>query len=187
MKSNIVAIIEVLEQRNMPLPLFPGQTWNVSLQEQIEALKSFGSSTERITLIAALHLRNESLNLSHSYAQQIEHDATGAYWHGMMHRMAGDYSNARYWFWQAGQHPVISQVQLRVANWLQQHWNGQMEEPRINDILQSFQRGGWNSVQFIELLQLSSILQEESVRLLECIQAQEIEVLFQYTLEAIDD
>jgi len=185
MKSDINAIIEILDQRTEPVSLFPSKTWNPSLEPRIEALNEWGSSTEIITIIAALHLRNESLSLSHSYAQQIEHDMTGAYWHGIMHRMESDYSNARYWFWQASRHPVMQQVQQRVSEWLQQHWRGQVNELRSNTILQSFQHGGWSSEQFIEVVKLSSTLDNEAKQLLTMIQAIEMDALFQYSLEAL--
>lgn len=182
MNAMITAIIEALEQREELQPLLPTQTWNVALQEQIEELNSLGSSTENLTLIAALHLRNDSLDVSHSYAQQIEHDKTGAYWHGIMHRMEGDYSNAKYWFWQARNHPVMRQVKENVAEWLEQ--NGQATDGGSGEVLRAFQGGGWNSEQFTDLVQMSSRLDGDTRRLLEHIQAIEIETLFQYTLEA---
>lgn len=185
MKSAIGAIIEILDQRTEMVSLFPEKTWNPAIEQKIEALNQWGSSTEIITIIAALHLRNESLSRAHSYAQQIEHDITGAYWHGIMHRMEYDFSNARYWFWQASQHPVMRQVQQRVSEWLQQHWREQADELRSNKILQSFQNEGWNSEQFIELLKINSTLGDEAKQLLMTIQEIEIDALFQYSLEAI--
>lgn len=182
MNSDIKAIIEWLEQRSEPQPLLPEKTWNASLEGKIEALNNLGSSIEMITLIAALHLRNDSLDLSHSYAQKIEHDATGAYWHGIMHRMEGDFSNAKYWFWQAGQHPAMQQAKQRIAEWLQQHWSGQTDGSRASSILQSFQNGGWSSEQFVELIKESSTFAEDMQQLLLTIQALEIEALFQHTL-----
>lgn len=185
MNAKLTAIIDALGQREELQPLLPKQTWNAELQEQIEELNSLGSSTENLTLIAALHLRNDSLDISHSYAQQIEHDITGAYWHGIMHRMEGDYSNAKYWFWQARKHPVMQRVKEKVAEWLEQ--NGQATDNRSDEIVQSFQHGGWNSESFTDLVQISPKLNEETRQILVHIQAIEIATLFQYTLAAVDN
>lgn len=200
MHKEITAIIETLEQRSGLQSLNPELTWNAALEQQVEALKKLGSSTEMITLIAALHLRNDSLDLSHSYAQQIEHDTTGAYWHGIMHRMEGDYPNAKYWFWQAERHPVMQLLKQRVADWLQQHWqsgtleeddaaeslpeSGRADAEQAAGIMQAFQQGGWNSAQFCDLVQMSRGLGAAATGLLQSLQAIEIEALFQYTLRA---
>ncbi|MEK8126357.1 hypothetical protein WMW72_00355 [Paenibacillus filicis] len=54
---------------------------------------------------AGLLLLNESLEESHELSQSL-HSREGSYWHGVMHRMEGDYPNASYWFRMAGGHPA---------------------------------------------------------------------------------
>lgn len=188
MNPAIVIIMEQLEQRTTLQPLSPLYSWDEQLETKIESLKQEATSTPMITLIAALHLRNDSLALSHSYAQQIEHDPTGAYWHGIMHRMEGDYWNANYWFRQAGNHPVMKQIKPIVAQWLQQNWHGKLADSASAHILEeSFKlNNAWNSMQFTDLVQTclrsnDAILEE----LLEHIQAIEIKALFQHTLNAL--
>ena len=84
--------------------LMPKRAWDAELEQQIEDLPLITAATPRadlpalIALKAGLHLLNESLAASHAHAQEIEDDATGCYWHGIMHRMEGDFSNANYWF-----------------------------------------------------------------------------------------
>lgn len=64
---------------------------------------------EHPTLASALWLYVDELDLSHTISQNID-DATGSYWHGIMHRREGDFSNSHYWFRRAGLHPVMEIV-----------------------------------------------------------------------------
>lgn len=185
MNAAIEEIIKVLEQRKSQQSLFPKSTWDTELEQKIEELKRFGTSTEIITVIAGLHLCNDNLHLSHSYAQKIEHDATGAYWHGIMHRMEQDYWNAKYWFRQAGKHPVMSKVQQRAAEWLTQNWSGQVEDQQSAQLLQSIQQGGWNSAQFCDLVEKSEELDSSLQTLLRQIQAIEVNMLLEYSIMKI--
>lgn len=58
---------------------------------------------------AGLLLRWDGLHQSHTISQSI-HNATGSYWHGIMHRREGDFSNAKYWFRRVGHHPVFDRL-----------------------------------------------------------------------------
>jgi hypothetical protein len=60
-------------------------------------------------LQAALWLYADDLDRSHRICQQID-DATGSFWHGIMHRREGDFDNSRYWFNKVGDHPAISLI-----------------------------------------------------------------------------
>jgi len=51
-------------------------------------------------LQAAIWLYVDDLDRSHTISQGIP-GPIGAYWHGIMHRREGDFSNAKYWFRQA--------------------------------------------------------------------------------------
>lgn len=62
-------------------------------------------------LQAALWLYVDELDRSHDLSQQIK-DADGSYWHGIMHRREGDFSNSHYWFHNTGHHhPVYLQIE----------------------------------------------------------------------------
>jgi hypothetical protein len=52
-------------------------------------------------LQAGIWLYVDDLERSHLISQNI-HTSEGSYWHGVMHRREGDFSNAKYWFRQAG-------------------------------------------------------------------------------------
>jgi hypothetical protein len=57
-------------------------------------------------LCAGLWLYVDALERSHQISQGLE-DATGSFWHGIMHRREGDFSNAHYWFRRMGAHPAL--------------------------------------------------------------------------------
>jgi hypothetical protein len=56
------------------------------------------------TLQAAIWLYVDDLDRSHTVSQGIETEE-GSFWHGIMHRREGDFSNAKYWFRRAGSLP----------------------------------------------------------------------------------
>jgi hypothetical protein len=60
---------------------------------------------DRPDLIAGLWLYVDDLDRSHAISQSLD-DATGAYWHGIMHRREGDFSNSHYWMRRAARHPL---------------------------------------------------------------------------------
>jgi len=112
-------IVERLKSRRPLQQLSPGAIWDEALDQEIAAISLANPhAAEGIALKAGLHLWNDSLDRSHSYAQLIEDNPTGGYWHGLMHRMERDYSNAKYWFYQAGAHPAMNRLQQRASEWL---------------------------------------------------------------------
>jgi hypothetical protein len=60
-------------------------------------------------LCSALWLYADELDRSHAISQGIK-NATGSFWHGIMHRREGDFSNSHYWFDKVGDHPAMSQL-----------------------------------------------------------------------------
>jgi hypothetical protein len=59
--------------------------------------------------IAGVWLVHDFLDESHTISQSIE-TPSGSYWHAIMHRREGDFSNAKYWLRRVGRHPVIDEV-----------------------------------------------------------------------------
>lgn len=55
--------------------------------------------------LAALWLYADDLDRSHRISQGL-HGQDGCYWHGIMHRREGDFSNAKYWMRRVGAHPI---------------------------------------------------------------------------------
>lgn len=192
MNDELKQIMERLAERSTRQPLSPQKVWDQSLTARIENLELPGKDHDAgvIALVAALHLKNDDLVVSHGYAQDIEHDATGAYWHGIMHRMEQDYPNASYWFMRAGNHPVMERVKQRVAERLQQEENVEtLATGHAQDIILEFQdlSIGWTPQKFVELVKLQenghSSTSEQTRRVLEQIQHIEMSALFDYTMD----
>lgn len=63
---------------------------------------------------SGLYLYFSALDESHTISQGVG-TRSGSYWHGIMHRQEGDWSNAKYWFRRTGQHPVFQALQQRLG------------------------------------------------------------------------
>jgi hypothetical protein len=67
--------------------------------------------------LAGMWLAYDFLDESHRISQELE-TREGAYWHGIMHRREGDFSNSKYWFRRVGEHPIHADLHdgaLRLA------------------------------------------------------------------------
>jgi len=62
------------------------------------------------SLAAGIWMLVDDLDRSHAISQSMP-DATGSFWHGIMHRREGDFSNSHYWFRQAGHHPAMAAIE----------------------------------------------------------------------------
>lgn len=73
-----------------------------------EQIKHFADGLPPLA-ISGLWLLAGDLDRSHCISQN-DSSAEGSFWHGIMHRREGDYSNAKYWFRRVGEHPVIARL-----------------------------------------------------------------------------
>ncbi len=80
-----------------------------ALCSAIEAAIATPALRARPVLAAALWLYADELDRSHTISQGIE-TPTGSYWHGIMHRREGDFSNSKYWFRRTGNHQAMARV-----------------------------------------------------------------------------
>lgn len=115
MRSNIMNNVVHPLIAHVP-QLSPKASWKPELQSAIQELTDedlYGTNELNAEYAEAfrsgLYLWNESLQESHAISQGI-HNQTGSYWHGIMHRMEGDYSNSKYWFRQVGNHPIFDEL-----------------------------------------------------------------------------
>lgn len=65
------------------------------------------SSVYADAMLAGLWLWHDGLEESHRVSQSIS-DSTGSFWHAIMHRREGDFSNSKYWYARAAGHPVLA-------------------------------------------------------------------------------
>ena len=66
---------------------------------------------------SGLYVYLSCMDQAHAIAQEIR-TPTGSYWHGILHRMEPDFSNARYWFRQVRQHeifPALREAVIEIA------------------------------------------------------------------------
>jgi len=191
MNEQLQVIISKLESRSTLQALSPKHIWNPELDVEIGTLDlaKQAMNARIIALMAGLHLWNDSLHTSHEFSQQIEDNETGSYWHGIMHRMEQDYSNSKYWFRRAGNHPVKQELKIKVADMLKQQTHvDNLPSSTILESLQQFRdHQSWNSDEFVEVVKLqeNGNGSEETRHLLELIQQIELKALFYSTQEAL--
>jgi hypothetical protein len=64
------------------------------------------SRSDAEAVLSGLWLWHDWLDSSHTLSQSI-HTPTGSFWHAIMHRREGDFSNAKYWYARCTAHPVL--------------------------------------------------------------------------------
>ena len=79
--------------------------------DAVQAAIDTGDLAEHPELIAGLWLYVDDLDASHAVSQDLT-SPTGSYWHAVMHRREGDFSNALYWYRKAGVHPAMNHIDL---------------------------------------------------------------------------
>ena len=98
--DEIVAKLTVREPRPS---LTPTQPFDMALSRTIR------NANLPALVTCGLLIWNDDIPAAHPIAQDIEND-TGSYWHAIVHRREGDFSNAKYWFRRTGQHPVLAEL-----------------------------------------------------------------------------
>ena len=63
--------------------------------------------------LSGVWLFHDFLEESHAISQNID-NPSGSFWHGIMHRREGDYSNAKYWFRSVGEHEVFDTIDEKI-------------------------------------------------------------------------
>ena len=120
--------------------------------------------------VAAVWLLHDYLAESHAISQEIE-TQTASFWHAIMHRREGDFSNAKYWFRHVGPHPVFEKLMARASELTAEHG-----ETAAGQRLTAVNK--WDPFAFVDLCQSARRGRSELCDLCLDIQQAEWELLF---------
>lgn len=93
-------------------------------------------------LLSGLWLWHDWLDSSHTLSQSI-HTPTGSFWHAIMHRREGDFSNAKYWYARCVGHPVMGSMAAYA--------NDILHPLPADKSLLKLVGAGWNPNAFVDL------------------------------------
>ena len=91
----------------LPVPIRPPRGSNETLKslERLDWTNLAKARNGELLRAGALWLHG-FLDESHSIAQGIPF-GEGSYWHALMHRSEGDFSNSKYWYRRVGRHAIF--------------------------------------------------------------------------------
>ena len=127
-------------------------------------------------LLAGLWLYHDWLDESHAISQAVA-SPTGSFWHAVMHRREGDFSNAKYWYARCRRHPALAQVAAEGR--------GALEALPERKVLGRLVTNDWDPDGFVDVVEAvhhkpDDPLYEAAVRL----QRAEWRVLFAHCVQA---
>lgn len=128
--------------------------------------------------MAGVWLVHDFLDESHAISQQIETPA-GSFWHAIMHRREGDFSNAKYWLRRVGRHPVYDRLGQRAGELAAERGESHIASELTAD------GGSWDPMGFVDVVESAVRGGRATVRdLAMAIQEVEWELLFNWCYEA---
>ena len=101
------------------------------------------SEDDANAMLAGLWLWHDWLDESHHISQSLE-SPTGSFWHAIMHRREGDFSNSKYWYARCQNHPILQQMANNATQILH-------SLPADKAYLR-LMSGGWNPNAFVDLV-----------------------------------
>jgi len=129
--------------------------------------------------VAALWLYHDYLDESHTISQSIT-TPTGSYWHGIMHRREGDFSNAKYWMRRVGSHAVFEPLCAAARQLAAEH-------ARDKTVEFLSRQSQWDPLQWIDLCAAAVAGPTGVGELCRAIQSREWRLLFDYSYaKAVD-
>lgn len=122
--------------------------------------------------ISGVWLLHDFLDESHAISQGIE-TPSGSFWHAIMHRREGDFSNAKYWLRRVGRHSVFDRIAACVDASLRDA-NTSLGETR------PLEGRHWDPFAFVDQCEAAVEGQRDNSELCLDVQQAEWELLFDY-------
>jgi hypothetical protein len=126
--------------------------------------------------VSGVWLLHDYLDESHTISQGID-TPSGSFWHAIMHRREGDFSNSKYWFRRVGRHKVFDAIGQRAAELAAERGAEQI----VNTIIHE---DTWDPFAFVDLCQSAVRDQSDAGELCREIQQAEWELLFDHCYRA---
>ena len=95
-------------------------------------------------MLAGLWLYFDFLDESHTISQSLSSE-TGSFWHAIIHRREGDFSNSKYWYARCQDHPSLPVMGAAAAKAV----NAMPADKSLLRLVAT----GWNPNAFVELVQ----------------------------------
>jgi hypothetical protein len=99
---------------------------------------------EASAMLAGLWLYFDWLDESHAISQRLE-TPTGSFWHAIMHRREGDFSNSKYWYARCSSHLALQTLAVQAP--------GLVHAMPADKTLLRLVTTGWNPSAFVDLVQ----------------------------------
>ena len=111
--------------------------------ESVAAPHALKDRAMALACVAGLWLRYDFLEASHEVSQNID-TPSGSFWHAVLHRREGDFSNAKYWFRRVGDHLVFAPLAAGAHSLARELPAG----PATDYLLQG---AAWDPFRFVDL------------------------------------
>jgi hypothetical protein len=126
--------------------------------------------------VSGVWLLHDFLDESHTVSQGID-TPSGSFWHAIMHRREGDFSNSKYWFRRVGRHEAFDAIGQRAAELAAVRG----AEWAANNLVSG---STWDPFAFVELCQSAVRASNQDGELCRDIQQVEWELLFDHCYRA---
>ncbi|MCI0420107.1 MAG: hypothetical protein L0387_16610 [Acidobacteria bacterium] len=159
--------------KELPVLVHPprGSSETLQILERLD-WNRFGNAGNGELLRAGALWLHGFLDESHAIAQG-NGSAEGSYWHALMHRSEGDFSNSKYWYRRVGRHAIFPDL-LEAARQL---------EVEANPILAKLLAGmEWDPLEFVNAVALAASHRFQDLNLLRSVARAEYDLLMGYCL-----
>ena len=149
--SNAAREVMRLDVSGAYTDLLPRQAGSARAGDLLHALSpadlvngKLADPNDAAALLAGLWLWHDYLDESHTVSQSIE-TANGSFWHAIVHRREGDFSNAKYWYAKCRGHAILPTLAAQA--------NDIVAQAPADKSLLKLTMGPWNGAAFVDLVQ----------------------------------